>query len=261
VILRTSATLLAILSLAVAPLGSAVADSPPAAPAKPDPDTDKTAKLMADLTALTTSIEALREKPSDTVGTNGGEIEAALLSSDAINSAADKIAGAVKGNEFVVVGQSDVLDIGAYLAFAVEVYGLDRAMSRGKGPAKNQDRFLAAIPAITTILPLLSSLLRSETEVSGIAGALTDDRLLVLALAGKLGQKVYLDKANILVGLDTTSPDGSYDGTNRIFTTLDKLGVLRDKLDRKGATVDQKALVARYDAFLEQLTKPAATVR
>ena len=63
----------------------------------------KEPKLVIELKALTETFETLRSKPSDTVGTNGGDMEAAILSSFAINAAATKISGELKGDgKFVV---------------------------------------------------------------------------------------------------------------------------------------------------------------
>lgn len=211
-----------------------------------------TAKIIADLSALTETIETLREKPSDTIATNGGDMEAAILSAGAIGKAGASIAGQTQANAaYVVLGQDDTLSLDSYLAFEGEVYGIEAQLNAALGiaPSREPDESggTGFVAAATGALSLLSSLLRSETEISSLSGGLDDDRLLALAVAGRLGGRGIVPSAVIVSG---------FKPGNAVYDKLDALAKLRSDLASNDEESDAKtAALAHYDEFISALTK------
>lgn len=183
---RVSTSIAAICALALVPLAPlrAAADDK-------DDEPSKTDKLLTQVTALTTAIEGVRSKGGDTVATGGGQLEGALLSSFAIKAAANKIRTDNPKGDFLVASSSDAISTDRWLLFDAQYKGicfrltgdtkcgnpteisLENEGTGGAGP----------VAAVAALLPFLSSLFRSDTEVSALGGELSDSRLLARAIA------------------------------------------------------------------------------
>ena len=183
---RVSTSIAAICALALVPLAPlrAAADDKSDEPSKTD-------KLLTQVTALTAAIEGLRSKGGDTVATGGGQLEGALLSSFAIKAAANKIRTDNPKGDFLVASSSDAISTDRWLLFDAQYKGicfrltgdtkcgnpteisLENEGTGGAGP----------VAAVAALLPFLSSLFRSDTEVSALGGELSDSRLLARAVA------------------------------------------------------------------------------
>ena len=183
---RVSTSIAAICALALVPLAPlrAAADDKSDEPSKTD-------KLLTQVTALTTAIEGVRSKGGDTVTTGGGQLEGALLSSFAIKAAANKIRTDNPKGDFLVASSSDAISTDRWLLFDAQYKGicfrltgdtkcgnpteisLENEGTGGAGP----------VAAVAALLPFLSSLFRSDTEVSALGGELSDSRLLARAIA------------------------------------------------------------------------------
>ena len=170
---RASTSIAVICALALVPLAPlrAAADDRSDEPSKTD-------KLLTQVTALTTAIEGLRSKGGDTVATGGGQLEGALLSSFAIKAAANKIRLDNPKGDFLVASSSDAVSTDRWLLFDAQYKGicfrltgdakcgspteisLENEGTGGTGP----------VAAVAALLPFLSSLFRSDTEVSALGG-------------------------------------------------------------------------------------------
>ena len=102
---RASTSIALICTLALVPL------APLRAEGTKDDEPSKTDKLLTQVTALTTTIEGLREKGAGTVKEHGGELEGALLSSFAIKAAAAQIRKENTGTGYLVASPSDAISI------------------------------------------------------------------------------------------------------------------------------------------------------
>lgn len=183
---RVSTSIAAICALALVPLAPLRA-----APDEESDEPSKSEKLLEQVTALTTAIEGVRSKAGDTVAEKGGELEGALLSSFAIKAAAAKIRSQNTGTAYLVASSSDAVSTDRWLLFDAQLQGIcfrltgnltcseDTAIQFtntgrvGGGP----------LAAVAAFLPFLSSVFRSETEVSALGGALKDSKLLARAIA------------------------------------------------------------------------------
>ena len=183
---RVSTSIAAICALALvpsAPLRAAADD-------KSD-EPSKSEKLLTQVAALTTAIEGLRSKGGDTVKENGGALEGALLSSFAIKAAAAQIRKENKDGDFLVASSSDAVSTDRWLLFDAQYKGIcfrltgdSKCGSPTEIPLEDEGRGGAApVAAIAALLPFLSSLFRSDTEVSALGGELSDSKLLARAVA------------------------------------------------------------------------------
>lgn len=158
-----------------------------------DDEPSKTDKLLTQVTALTAAIEGFRDKGGDTVKDKGGELEGALLSSFAIRSAAEQIRAENTGTGYLVASPSDAVATDLWLLFDAQRRGLCVRLTRtdtcgtaaaaGSFYESEQAGAVPLIPLATAVLPFLSSLLRSETEVSALGGEFSDSKLLARAVA------------------------------------------------------------------------------
>ena len=204
---RVTTSIVALCALALVPSAPLKA----AADEKAD-EPSKSEKLVTQVTALTAAIEGLRAKPADTVATGGGQLEGALLSSFAIKAAAGKIRDDItsweekrskpdaKGTKaasndtptdneakFLVASPADAASTDRWMLFEAQIKGLCFRLTTydacKKPMAGGSDLVGGPLAVATAVLPFLSSILRSETEVSALGGELSDSRLLALALA------------------------------------------------------------------------------
>ena len=187
---RASTSIAVICALALVPL------APLRAADEKSDEPSKSEKLVTQMGALSTAIEGLREKGADTVKEHGGELEGALLSSFAIKAAAAQIRKENTGTGYLVASPSDAIASDRWLMFDAQIRGLCIRLTEndtcsvvaavaGRRPLVDRDEAgaLPLLSAITTILPILSSVLRSETEVSALGGELSDSKLLARAVA------------------------------------------------------------------------------
>jgi hypothetical protein len=210
---------------------------------------------LADFTALTTAIEALRTQPADTVAENGGQMEATLLVSRAIAAAGFEVArriSSANNQKFIILGNNDTISTDIYVSFLAEYqgvcFGLTQTIDCGEKPATTVTvtdsnlAFVTPIPVIATLLPFLSSLLRSETEISSISSGILDDRLLTYAVAQALQGQGSVLTPSLITG---------YDATNPIYKMVAKLVETRNGI--KMPDESEKAGIAAADVFLKGL--------
>lgn len=227
-----------------------------------DADKPKESKLVIELKALTETFEGLRSKPADTVTADGGKMEAAILSAYAIRAAADEIKENANISENIVVaGYGDVISSDVYAAYQIEykkilisLFAYLNATERQKIQSSSQGKLAIAgvAPLIGAILPAISSLLRSETEVSNLEGGLNDNRLLAYAVA-KAYNDTIKDKAIVFVPPTLTSiKDG-----DETIAALEILQMARDKvsksLPKNNPNPKKKAAVDAADTFFQAL--------
>lgn len=182
---RVSTGLAAICALALVP------SAPLRAADEKSDEPSKSDKLLTQVAALTTAIEGLRDKGSDTVKDNGGVLEGALLSSFAIKAAANKIRTDNSVGDFLVASSSDAISTDRWLLFDAQYKGIcfrltgdAKCGSPTEIPLENEGIGGAGpVAAVAALLPFLSSLFRSDTEVSALGGELSDSRLLARAIA------------------------------------------------------------------------------
>ncbi len=234
----------------------------------PSPDAAKEPKLVIELRALTETVEDLRDQQSDTVGMNGGNMEAAILSAYAIKAAGTEIKNkaGIEG-KILVAGYDDAVSADIYAVFQLEYAQLCKALGgcssdslklqdlgliNKSAPSDFLGAFIPALgaflPAIGAVLPALSSLFRSETEVSGLEGGLSDNRLLAYAVA-----KSYGENAVVFVPPTLTSI-GADDATIKELQSLkDKRDLVAAGLLKTKPDVKKKAAVDAADLFFSAL--------
>lgn len=224
----------------------------------PKDDKAKEPKLVIELKALTETVEGLRSKPSDTVGTNGGDMEAAILSAFAIRAAAKAISEDIIGNgPIVVVGYEDAIAADIYAIYQAEYGQICQQLTgnpkcdkpevkpSGNRPPKEGG---ALLPVLGALLPFVSSLLRSETEISKLDGGLNDDRLLAYAVAKKYGTTAVVLVPPSLTSIAPNDPT---------VTELQKLKTAHDEvqkaLPKKNPDAKKVAAVAAADTLQKAL--------
>jgi hypothetical protein len=157
-------------------------------------------KAEADMiTARTKPLSDLAGDGKVTLGEGAGQLEAWLLSSEAIQDAAGLIAGAVGTDRSVLLLSGDeTVDFQLLISLNEEIDDIARELRRAKdsagtcgktagGPKLN---FAPIIPMIGA----LGSVLQSSTEIRGI-NVDAKDRILLTAVARKLGAKAILPTA------------------------------------------------------------------
>lgn len=210
-------------------------------------------KLIKDLEALTEAIEDTRTKETDTIAGEGGQMEAAILSASAIQKAGTEIAEAIDLKSPIIVGLNDTLSIDDYLAFEAELYGVQTLLNAVPGgppprvPGVTEGGGAAA-PVLAALIPFFSSLLRSETEISDMAGSLTDDRILALAVGQALQGhgKPTIPSAMIVTKIDPSNP---------IIQELKALQDLRNEVAARPKSDARDAALKRYEDFIAAITK------
>lgn len=235
-------------------------------------DKEKEEKLIEKLSALTTTSEGLRDKPSDTVATGGGKLEGYILSSIAIEGAARNIAGAVltAGDPVLVMATDDAYSADSWYIFDATLKGqctqlvgnpdCKKPGTSGGRPARPGDDAPggAGVVALAgAVLPFLSSLLRSETEISSLGEGLKDSRLLAKAIVGichygGVQFKGAADKTPCVGGVSLFQPPrlrGSIE-TSKPWNRLTELMARRNELDTPKATAATKAKIKTADAFI-----------
>jgi hypothetical protein len=202
-------------------------------------DKPKEPKLVIELKALTETFEGLRSKESDTVAAGGGKLEGAILSAYAIQAAAVKIKEDAKISEKILVaGYDDAIGSDVYAAYALERDQICKLL----GGCPTASSFVESLALIGSIVPALSSLFRSETEVSTLEGGLTDNRLLAYAVA-----REHKENAIVLMPPTLTS-------INSNDQTIRELNALKEARDAAAKSLPKKkAAVDAADAFFNAL--------
>ncbi len=220
---------------------------------------------------LTTKLEALRNKPADSLKDGAGAMEATILSSEALNAAARDIALDIsqRGEKnpadtnsnatqkpVVIMSGGALPDMDAYLALSIEIDGLKNLLNAHQGTADNRVTIMGALPiaGIGEVLSLLSSLLRSETEISDLPGSELDANALGMAVASALvDKKVGVTLSNRILFTDWRSDPN----TSTLIGELSELASLADNI-RTGAkqSDEQKAVLKRYDDFIVRIQTP-----
>ena len=103
-------------------------------------------------------------------------------------------------------------------------------------------------PLVGALLPFVSSLLRSETEISRLDGGLNDDRLLAYAVAKKAGNRAVVLVPPSLTSIVSDDPT---------LAELQRLKIARDEvqktLPKKKPDAKKVAAVAAADALQKAL--------
>ncbi len=167
-------------------------------------------------------IEALGLKSNATGKTelkeNGGQFEGWLLSANAVQSAADRIATSLRtkiphGQAAAILAGDEVLDLGLPGAMEARMRGLSRrataALEAGCPAASSaQAEMVGVSSALVGAIPYVGAVigaLKTDTTISGLAGP-TDARLLVNALAERVLEG---DKWIVPGDIAKTDPAGS----------------------------------------------------
>jgi hypothetical protein len=213
-----------------------------------DADKTKEPKLVIELKALTETFEGLRSKESDTIAAGGGKLEGAILSAYAIKAAAVEIKNDSKISEKILVaGYGDAISSDVYAVYQLEYAQLCKRLGGCANVFEaTQDSVekLAPLALVGAILPALSSLLRSETEVSSLDDGLKDDRLLAYAVA-----REYKENAIVLMPPTLTSISPN----DETIKELNALKKARDDVAAKKPNPKKKAAVDAADAFFTAL--------
>ena len=232
---------------------------------------DKEDKLIEQLSALTTTIEGLRDKESDSVADNGGKLEGFILSSIAIEGAARNIAGAVltEGDPVLVMAVDDAYSADSWYIFDATLKGqctqlvgnpdCKKAGASGGRPVRpgaDAPGGAGVVALAGAVLPFLSSLLRSETEISSMGEGLKDSRLLAKAIVGIChygGVRFTGDTTKKpCVRVNLFQPPrlrGSIE-TSQPWIRLTELMARRNELDTPKANAVVKAKIKTADAFI-----------
>jgi hypothetical protein len=214
-----------------------------------------------------------------TLGTEGGKIESAMLSVDALRGAAYAIAGVLptSGNLMLLI-DDEVVDLGSASLLHAQMNairltfhraGVIDAEVRSSGVAA--DGGASAVAAMTAV----TGLLRSETTVTGLALEKIDSRMLATLIATRLGGRAILPNAAIAsqdgLWVDDTPCTSSVNTEaariaaanlcwkgKSLWQALGTLSDLQVKAQRAkenlGTSDDDKAVGARLDAAMTRFT-------
>jgi hypothetical protein len=219
-------------------------------------------EIKEELSALATKIETLRSKQGDTLKDGAGGVEAAILSSEALNAAADTIASDIQKSgktKIVIMSGGALPDTDSNLSLSIEIDAMRNLLHAQRPATRNDDGELriAAAPAIAGIsnaLELLTSLLRSETEISNLPSVELNADSLGVAVANSL-----LDK-NMTVTLPNRIllTDWKNDADVRqVITDLRQLEEMASAIRTvKSPSEDQTAALKRYADFLIRIQMP-----
>ncbi len=236
---RVSTSIAAICALALVPL------APLRAADEKSDEPSKTDKLLTQVTALTTAIEGLHDKGGDTVKEQGGILEGELLSSFAIKAAAAQIRSENKAGSFLVASSSDAVSTDRWLLFDAQYQGicmrLTNTLNCGDDDAEipiddNGSGGGGPLVALTALLPFLSSVFRSETEISSLGGALLDSKLLARAIVDSRAKTEGASNTFSLL-----APKRRSDISNsKPYVLLQKLMTTRARIAKANAKPKQK---------------------
>lgn len=227
-------------------------------------------KFVDQLTALTAAIEGLRDKEGDTVAEGGGEMEGALLSSFAMKAAANKIAETItagSNGEVLIAAVDDVISSDQWLVFDARYAGLCNALTQSLdcsgAPAAvpgtdDGTRGGSLLGVATAALPFFSSLLRSETEISGLSG-IEDSALLARATlqACRTNPNSKCGKAELFAPVRLTGSVTNSIPYKRLLTLQVARNKLAKKIGKKGTDAQKAAIKASDDFIASQLTADA----
>ena len=160
---------------------------------------------------------------SNTTGTaevkeHGGEFEGWLMSANAIDTAAVRIAGNLRtssgGGRLVILAGDETFDLGLPRTMAMRLSGLERGANDalraagcggGRSTPSHNSEFVGESP--TALLPYVGALVnafRTDTTITGFTGP-TDARLIVNALAGQIatGDDWVIPSAIATISIDS----------------------------------------------------------
>jgi hypothetical protein len=266
----TAAFAIMLLSIPSPAAAMMLADDAPATSDEQDSNNDTKSKKLDEikkaLDSLSDKLNAERDKPTDSVKEGGGEIEASLLSAFAFKAAAKQIARNLDGEAsatYLVMAASDQVSTDNWLIFDSVVAGLcaelmqDMTCGRNKGKFeinragkdKQGQRFEVQqiLPAVGSLVSLVSSLFRSETEISKLPEGLTNEGLLAIALNQDKPEKFkYLTLPRLRKGIINTN---TYRSLDRLLTVRNAF--VKANMDKAGKIDDTAAgLVKKVDDFI-----------
>lgn len=233
-------------------------------------------RLKANAEAITAMGLPSYNGQTTTEGDNAGRLEAGLLSTQAVGSAAQAIVGSLPTNRsYIVLSGDEDFDLGIVGTIRSQMDALKLQFQRILpqapprptliGPDRSSPQFMTemtegvalsgatgAIGLATTVLGAL----RSQTTLRGIAEVGVSDQLLARAVTARLGRWAVLPNAPRL------APQNS--ALQRDFLEIamlrDQAELLRRSLegnDAQKALLEQvKLALTRYDAFFAFATEP-----
>ena len=225
----------------------------------------KEEKLIEQMAALTTALDGLHDKGGDSVAENGGEMEGALLSSFAMQAAGKKIASDLpKSGNYLIAGADDIVSVDKWLMFEAQVAGLCIQLTGSEScvaaapppPAidgSGGTKAGAVLPVLTALAPLISSIMRSETEISALGGALDDDSLLARAMLqacnATLNPKPKCAGSQLFTPIRLTGSITTTKPFRDLLTLQSTRDALAKRMGKKG-TDAQKAAISAADSFI-----------
>lgn len=197
------------------------------------------------------------------LGTGAGEMEATILSTDALRVAAGAISAKLGTESYIVLAGDEALDLGRAGAVRTEVDAIRAIFLNAGVSAPTGPRSAVGASAVVAAISAAAGLLRPDTEVTALNLQAISHRALATAVAARLGIKAILPAAAIgaLPPEDPFGPEAWEDKS--LLQAFNSLGLYRDAAMKKWPanpakpTDEQKrvmAAVARYDSFFARMT-------
>lgn len=203
--------------------------------------------------ALITRMDSIKERGQDSVGENGGEIEAAILSAAALDKAAQMMCGDLTESSYLVIGDTAAGEAQLAAMFLGQKAVLEEmlyAAAPGRGGPVGDGGGRGGLAAIGAFANLFSTVVSSEDSYSGISGTLDDEQVLTDMLGSRCSNFTLEIKDDIV-------PDSS--AFRNVMSQLD--GATADYNRIKAVKADkrtpaQKAALEAFEKFLTALTTP-----
>ena len=217
-------------------------------------ESSKTKTLEEKVDALITRMDSIKERGQDSVGENGGEIEAAILSAAALDKAAQMMCPRLGNGSYLVLGDTAVAEAELAAMFLGQKAVLEEMLAtaapgRG-GPAVDAGKGRGALAAVGAFANLFSTIVSSEDTYSGISGTLNDTEVLTDMLGSRCSKVIFEIKDDIVP--DSAAFKGAMSELNKATASYDAIRAI--KADKR--TAAQKAAMEAYEAFLTALTTP-----
>ena len=223
-------------------------------------------------------------------GERAGGIEAAMLSTAAVQEAAAQLAPRLRDGTYVLLAGDEALDFGAVGAILTQMDAIKSMFDRAPDASGRPRAPVAGDPtAIIGAITAAAGLLRSDVELTALPTESVSHEMLVTALAARLGERAVLPSAMIGVvqpcmpmipnpgANPTPAPPGSclppstgnweemylLHRFNRLVERRQEAAAARSEipaatrnpaLQRRAAALD--AAIARFDAFYTSVTSP-----
>ncbi|HEX8514069.1 MAG TPA: hypothetical protein VF688_13300 [Allosphingosinicella sp.] len=197
-----------------------------------------------------------------------GAIEALLLSSDAMEDAADRVAAGVFGlghpGDFIVLAGDETIDMGLPQSLRIQMNLIQALFARATGGAPADRAFaagLGGVGALTAGIGLVAGMLRSDKEITAVDLPGLTHRLFAAAVAARLRGRAILPGAAIgpLPEVEEEPDARTEKPLLQVFGELAQTREEARELAAAMADVDPGkpalvAAIARYDAFFASAT-------